>query len=122
MRLPRTLTALSRARLLVRYSFSESMPFDNSIENRAASVGAEVIDQWGGSAVLRALPMDRPVVLSQVNPDAMQFDQPLLSGVGQTASESFRVGTPVRPRLERLRQASIQGQCASYGCLTDRGM
>jgi DNA-binding CsgD family transcriptional regulator/PAS domain-containing protein len=30
--------------------------------------GADVIDQWGGAAVVQALPLDRPAVLTQVNP------------------------------------------------------
>ncbi len=42
--------------------------------DRIADYGAEVMDQWGGPAVLLALPMDQPVVLSQVNPDALNYD------------------------------------------------
>jgi DNA-binding CsgD family transcriptional regulator/PAS domain-containing protein len=42
--------------------------------DRMADYGAEVVDQWGGLAVLLALPMDRPAVLSQVNPDAVKYD------------------------------------------------
>lgn len=30
--------------------------------------GPDVLDQWGGAAVLAALPMDKPAVLTQVNP------------------------------------------------------
>ncbi|MBZ9996465.1 helix-turn-helix transcriptional regulator [Mesorhizobium sp. BH1-1-4] len=42
--------------------------------DRMAGYGGEVLDQWGGLAALRALPMDQPAVLSRVNPDAVRFD------------------------------------------------
>ena len=41
---------------------------------RIADYGHEVLDQWGGLTVLMRLPLDRPFVLSRVNPDAVRFD------------------------------------------------
>ena len=34
-----------------------------------AGAGPDVVDQWGGPEVMLALPLDRPAVLTRVNPD-----------------------------------------------------
>lgn len=33
-----------------------------------ARSGADVVEQWGGEEIIRTLPLDRPAILSQVNP------------------------------------------------------
>ncbi|WP_237480700.1 helix-turn-helix transcriptional regulator [Lichenibacterium dinghuense] len=39
-----------------------------------ADYGPDVLDQWGGMPVIMQWPLDRPAVLSQVNPDVVRYD------------------------------------------------
>jgi DNA-binding CsgD family transcriptional regulator/PAS domain-containing protein len=59
------LQALPSGELLVNVASNIPQPYVDQM----ASYGAEVLELWGGIAVVGSLPMDRPAVLSQLNPD-----------------------------------------------------
>ncbi|TGP21866.1 MAG: hypothetical protein E5W64_16075, partial [Mesorhizobium sp.] len=58
------LQALPSGEVLVNVTSNIPQPY----VDRMASYGAEIVELWGGMAVVGSLPMDRPAVLSQVNP------------------------------------------------------
>ena len=50
----------------MRLNVTSGVPADYA--SRMLEYGADLVDQWGGEAVLAALPFDEPAVLSKVNP------------------------------------------------------
>ncbi|TJV17666.1 MAG: helix-turn-helix transcriptional regulator [Mesorhizobium sp.] len=59
------LQALPSGEVLVNVASNIPQPYVDQM----ASYGAEVLELWGGMAVVGSLPMDRPAVLSQLNPN-----------------------------------------------------
>ncbi|MBZ9801859.1 helix-turn-helix transcriptional regulator [Mesorhizobium sp. ES1-6] len=59
------LQALPSGEVLVNVTSNIPQPYVDQMN----SYGAEVLELWGGMAAVGSLPMDRPAVLSQLNPD-----------------------------------------------------
>ncbi|WP_181176819.1 MULTISPECIES: helix-turn-helix transcriptional regulator [unclassified Mesorhizobium] len=59
------LQALPSGEVLVNVTSNIPQPYVDQM----VSYGAEIVELWGGMAVVGSLPMDRPAVLSQLNPN-----------------------------------------------------